>query len=292
MNVKKITVITLTYNNWEMIDKAITSLIKQKIHHELELEYIIADDGTINFDERYISRYLDKYEINYKIIKNKKNIGTVKSFNNAISISNGDIIIPLSADDEFYDDNVIMDIVKSFRDSNSYIITGLRALKDIDNEILLPSKKDWILFDKKEKLLKKIMIHGNIISGAATCYHRDIFSEIGFFDEKYRLLEDYPFYIKALSKGYNIFLLKKPIIMYGMNGISSNNISPILKKDHDLVLSVILNNNSFSFFERRFIIYNRLLNKKERLKLSLIYIEQSIPFIIKKIKLKLKALYD
>ncbi|MSC67971.1 glycosyltransferase [Faecalibacterium prausnitzii] len=55
--------------------------------------------------------------INYEIIINQENVGTVKNMNGALKQAQGEIIIPLAADDIFYNDHVITDIVKRFAET-------------------------------------------------------------------------------------------------------------------------------------------------------------------------------
>ena len=286
MNVKKISIITLTYKNWHLLDKAISSVVSQIVEPQYELEYLIVDDGTNDFDKEYINSLLCQTTLNYKIIVNPENMGTVASFNNAIKQSQGDIIIPLSADDLFFDSSVVMCIAKYFESNNYLIVTGLRTTnsylsQNIDN--VLPALNDRELFFDSKVLLKKIMLDGNIISGACTYYHRDVFNLLGFFDEGYRLLEDYPFYVKALSNNIPIGLLNNICIFYNNNGISNKkNVSPILRADFYKLHHSNLTSKNISFFEKRHIRYNRIMSSRERYKYMIFYPEQVLFWIFNK----------
>ncbi|HDZ8979844.1 TPA: glycosyltransferase [Aeromonas veronii] len=286
MNVKKISIITLTYKNWHLLDNAISSVASQIVESQYELEYLIVDDGTNDFDKEHINTLLSQTKLNYRIIVNPENMGTVASFNNAIRQSQGDIIIPLSADDVFFDSSVVMCITKYFESNNFLIITGLRAInsylsQSIDNA--LPILNDRKLFSNPKALLKKIILDGNIISGACTYYHRDAFNLLGHFDESYRLLEDYPFYVKALSNSIPIGLLNSICIYYNDNGISNKkNISPMLSADFNKLHHSNLKSKNISFFERRYIKYNRIMSTRERYKYMLFYPEQVLFWIFNK----------
>lgn len=286
-HVTKISIITLTYNNWRIMKKAISSVLKQKIDNKYIVEYIIVDDGTADFDITHVQSLLDETEFQTKIIVNSKNIGTVASFNNAIKESIGDIVIPLSADDEFYADNVVNDIAVSFNKHKSLVVTGIRV-PSVDGIELepLPPKKLRNLFNSKSGLLKRLLIHGNFISGASTYYHKKIFQQVGFFDESYTLLEDYPFYIECLRRGFNIDFLDKPVIKYGINGISSSiNMHPTLLSDYKILNSRLLKGFKLSTFEKRRIIFVRILNRsqKKKIKNIILYPEQYIISILTKI---------
>lgn len=279
MKFDSISIITLTYRNWHMLETAIKSVFEQDYHDVTQVEYLIVDDGTLDFDTEFVSRLVKKYDslsgfeksINVKIIKNSSNVGTVASFNNAIKKSTGDIIIPLSADDCFYDQKTVNNIVNGFKKSGAKIITGQRAVfceeMSIQQETL-PSRKHAKLFDegKEECFLNYLVRNGNIISGASTYYHREVFHEYGLFDTRYKLLEDYPFYCKLLADGCNIYLLSYPTIKYRSGGVSSKgNRNPLLLSDFEMLYTHLLSEPKISKYSKRILFYRAMLTKKEKL---------------------------
>ena len=52
--IKKISIITLTYKNWRLLDRAIDSVKLQIIENKYEVEYFIVDDGTEDFDQTQV----------------------------------------------------------------------------------------------------------------------------------------------------------------------------------------------------------------------------------------------
>ena len=282
MKVDKISVITLTYKNWHMLGKAIKSVANQIIDDKYELEYLIVDDGTDDFDIDYVDELLVGTGLEYRIIVNLKNVGTVSSFNNAIRQSSGDIIVPLSADDEFYDSYVVNDVANEFVKTNAYVITGLRipVLDGVEGNAL-PSQRDFIFFNSPRALLKRILVRGNIISGSSTYYHRDVFKNIGFFDTAYRLLEDYPYFIHILSSGFRIHFLNRKLIKYGLSGVSTGGGSPEYRRDLSRLYENLQKNSEVSFIERRYILYHRVMNSKQRLLKSILYPEQVFVFVLR-----------
>lgn len=283
--IKKISVVILIYNNFKFIDEALSSLVKQDLN-DINYEIIISDDASTNLDVKYINNAISEYNLKDKttLIINKENLGTVKSFNNAIEASNGDIIIPLAVDDKFYDSNVISDIVKFFESNmNCLIATGLQIPFSGSLEYnSIINKKNYNLFEKPNKLLKHIILNRNIMSGASTYYHKDIFTKYGKFDESFRLLEDYPFYLKILSKGEKIFLMKKNTIKYRLGGIStSKKIHPALDEDLRNARRYSLSLIKINPLKKRKIIYTKILTNKEQEYNKFKFLEQ---YIYKKIK--------
>ncbi|BDM62764.1 hypothetical protein NFHSH190041_02160 [Shewanella sp. NFH-SH190041] len=285
--VENISIIVLTYNNWKLLNNALTSISNQKAEN-YNIEVIISDDGTNDFDVNYVIEMLKTlklYDIT-KIIINKNNLGTVKSFNNAIKSATGNIIIPLSADDFFYNEISLNKIVEFFKKNPSTLIaTSLQVPFDEDREYApLIQKKHYNLFENNNKLLRHITIKRNIISGASTYYRKELFSKYGYFDESYRLLEDYPFYLKILSNGESIGLIKEKTVKYRKGGVSTGNIiHPQLDIDLRKARRYSLTVTNINILRKRKLIYNKIMTKEEQSINKFKYIEQYLMNYIKNI---------
>ncbi|WP_369834235.1 glycosyltransferase [Cronobacter dublinensis] len=286
----KVTVITLTYNNWDKIHTAINSLAKQIIDEHIDMEYLIVDDGTEGFNIAYVQE-LVKNNLNVKsrVIINEKNLGTVKSFNNAIKQSKGDYIIPLSADDEFYSNDVINKIMAEFINSNADIVTAKRMPYDDANSVefaTLPNDDQKKLFNNNAELLKYILKHGSFISGACTYYRKSHLVKLGFFDEEYVLLEDYPFLVKTLLNGVRINYIDIIAIKYRLGGVSSiMKRHPLLDRDFRKLYKKISEMTQLNLYWRRRIFYFKVLSSAEKIKILNIikYPEQFMYFGMKRI---------
>lgn len=259
--IKKVTIITLTYNNSDLLDSAFMSIERQLVPSEYFIEYILVDDGSTVFSYDSVKRKLDKLSIKTKILVNEQNLGTVKSFNRAIMESSGDIIIPLSADDYFYDENVVRDIIDRFEIDSAMVITGVQVCGNSE----LPIKEDREILISQGELLRRLSKYDNFISGASTYYNREVFNKIGFFDESYRLLEDYPFYIKCIENDIAIEFFSRKVIVYGVNGVSSaSGLNPYLKKDYYKIRLYLSEHPKLTEGDRRYIKYRRLLGRSEK----------------------------
>lgn len=268
---RSFSIVVLTYNNYKLLDIAFKSLASQRLIDDMYSQLVIVDDGTDNLTELDIKLLIDKYKLTsmymVKIIINKINLGTVKSFNKAISICDGEVILPLAADDEFYDELVVFDIVNFFeRNINAEIVTCLRT--PVDNGVELPSlppKKTWELFNEPSKLYDYISLRGNIISGSSTYYRKSFISNRGF-DEAYRYIEDFPLYLDFLNNGGKIHFLSRVTIKYSMSGISSKiTKDSIIYDDYIKIWSnILILNKGRGFFYHRFVFFNHILTEDER----------------------------
>ncbi|MBR9868193.1 MAG: glycosyltransferase [Oceanospirillales bacterium] len=271
-----VTIITLTYRDFSGLSKTIRSVLNQAFNEVGFVEYLVVDDGSEKFDKAKVLEVIDEVKSDCSSVNsilvyaNEINLGTVKSFNKAIDRSTGDIIIPLSSGDEFFDVNSVDEIVKQFTEENITILTALRQVVD-DSGVLCvePSSYDTKLFDKgsEGRLLKRLVLRGNFISGACTYYSRNFLKGVGGFDEKYRLLEDYPMYLKALNSGYHISIIKNVLMKHKVGGVSDGNepVNEFFCKDHDLVKLWIQENIYLDKMDKRLFKYFQLMSKRQRL---------------------------
>lgn len=97
-----------------------------------------------------------------------------------------------------------------------------------------PGKRGRKLRSQNWELFQTLAV-SNIVSAAGTLLRKAFFTELGGFDEDYRLLEDWPAWLRLAREGYEIPLLDRVTCLYGAGGVSSQNLNaycaPELQKD-------------------------------------------------------------
>ena len=100
MHLPKISVRIITYNQENLIGRAIDSLLRQK---EFIYEIIISDDCSTDRTWLVIQDYFKKYPKLIKPYRNSKNLGIFGNIESGWDKITGDLIFDLSGDDEFCD---------------------------------------------------------------------------------------------------------------------------------------------------------------------------------------------
>ena len=287
MNIEA-TIIVMVYKNLNQVIQTLDSIKKQTYSN---YEVIVSDDGSPNYTQEDFDKITEQYknEFTYfKLINNGINRGTVKHFNSLIKQAKGTIICPLSCGDQFYNENSLQEIMNAFDQEDELIYTSKRMIKKENSIEYYPSLYQVSLLDQSNHFFEYIMKYGNFVSGASTYYKKDIFDKYGFFDEKYRLLEDYPFYAKLALNNEKIGYLDYPTIQYELGGISTaSNRNPLLDQDYVTLFKDVLSQKDIhlSYTAKRALKYriDKITKKYNSFVIQLLYIDVVIMLGLNKI---------
>ncbi len=205
MQNNKISIVTINYNNPQGLKKTIESVVNQTYK---DFEYIIIDGGSSYEDVEIIKSYQN--QINYWVSEPDK--GIYNAMNKGIKKATGDFVIFLNSGDNF---------------------TNLSVLEEVQNK--LTSDYDIYYGDyyriksnsKRRKTFPESLSFSFFYSGSlphpATFFRRTLFEEIFFYNESYKIVSDWEFYIYAIChQNVKYHYLKTAISDFDFTGISSN----------------------------------------------------------------------
>lgn len=283
-----ITCFMLSYNKFQYIFEAIDSILMQTYPR---IELAIFDDCSENFPREEIERYIERNKreniVNVIIYQSPENQGTVKNFNNVIKSTTGKYLLGAGIDDILHDPYVFEKVVNYFEETGAGIVTCYKEEVSSTGEILRRTPSTANARRIKEATaheLYKMIAMGVAVAGAGTYYARHIFEEVGLFDERYRLQEDGPFFLKATREGHKIHFLEIVAVKYRMGaGISSGTeLHPYLRLDINNMLQneILPYIEEFNFGERRRVRYQieriklpKKLSMLQKIKLVLMYFD-------------------
>jgi len=197
-----ISVVIPTYNRVELLKRSIDSVINQTIK---PFEIIIVDDGSNDGTEAMVKKKYDSL----KLIK-QKNKGASAARNSGIKASSGEWICFLDSDDEWKNDKLEKQITavannsdyKFFHSNEIWIKNGKRI-----NQKKKHKKYGGDIFKKCLDMCR--------ISPSSVLIDKNIFEEIGFFNENLVVCEDYELWLRICDK-YKVFFIDEPLIIkYG-----------------------------------------------------------------------------
>jgi len=308
MKNKLISVIIITYKEFDFLKEAIDSVLIQDYSN---IELIISDDASPNFDKKHIKNMLNnKGDIisNFVVTTKERNGGITSNVNHALKHVSGEFIFLLDGDDIFYNSQVLSNIMNDFIKYDSKIMLGFRHnyTHDMKNFVMQWPEKKTVDFFKNSDCIqsfKRLACYGNgIIHGSGIAFQKKLLSENVFFDETYKMVEDWSFFLKLLRKNNKIHFVDIVTIKYRLGGISNGEVTNLdfLSDGPNIILKEIMpyfEKFSFNRTEKYFVKYNlfRRLKKKYKVQkkyllyfsLGIIYLDVIIEKICRQIIRKL-----
>ena len=98
----KISILTATYNRAKYLQKLYDS-IKSNLKYNLNCEWIIIDDGSVDDTKNYVKKFMDENIVPI-IYYYQKNNGKMSAINEAVKFATGNLIVDCDSDDYFVND--------------------------------------------------------------------------------------------------------------------------------------------------------------------------------------------
>ncbi len=242
----KISVLTPSFNSGRFIERAIKSVLKQGYKN---YEHIIVDgnsnDQTIDILKKY----------NHITYISETDSGQSDAMNKAFSLSTGEIIVYLNADDEFAD-NTFEHIIDTFNQhpKSDFIVGDL--LFNYPGGILL-RKPSTAYFDIIQYWLN--LFPNNPVS---YFYKRHVQEEIGKLPEDNHFAMDMWFLLHAYKK-FKILKIDKILGTFHSDGTNKTAVNDSGKNLHKTVKNHLKSNDPFllPIFYIKLILYKSVLKK-------------------------------
>ena len=181
----EVTVIIASYNfSYPKMMGTLKSVLKQR---DVDLEIIIADDGSQNADYTEVERYI--HEIGFEsffLVRNKQNQGTVKNFISGLKRARGKYVYMTSPGDMLYDDTVLHDFYEYAEESRAKVLFGNAVYYNNDGGLTLygdrsaPLRPYCYSAEKTINARKTGFFFGGYILGAA--FFRETETAKKYFD--------------------------------------------------------------------------------------------------------------
>ena len=208
MKLPLISIITPTYNAALTVEKALLSVINQQYK---TVEHLFIDGGSSDETTTIIRRYQLQYP-HIRLLSEKDN-GLYDAINKGMVLCTGDWMYIMGADDAFYNDRVLSDIVAQGWFGKEQIVYG--------NVLIAgdaPWAKDNSLYDGPftlEKLYMKNLCHQSIF------YPRSVISRVGYYSNKYPVTADWDYNMHCYSQ-YKFAYTGLTIAIFNAGGKSSD----------------------------------------------------------------------
>ena len=257
-----ISVIIPTYNRKETLKRAIQSVLIQSY---TPYEIIVIDDGSNDGTKEWLKDNFPNVKYIYQM-----NSGVSSARNKGIKFARGDWIALLDSDDEWLPSKLkdqaneieLNPAAKFLHTNEIWIRNGVRV-----NQMKKHKKYGGYIFEKCLDMCR--------ISPSSVLIKKDIFDEIGMFDETLKVCEDYDLWLRFASK-YPVHFLDRPLIRkYGGHsdqlskvddGIESYRIRSLKKIMNSSILNKKQKTITKDVLVKKMYIYAKGLEKRNKIR--------------------------
>jgi len=223
-----VSIIVITYNSSKYVLETLESA-KAQTYQNIEL--IVSDDcssdNTIELCEKWLEENKDRF-IDVHFVRSNFNTGIPANVNRGIDKTKGKWIKLIAGDDILHYQAISNFINYSKQNSDAVIINSVSQLfknsfsKNNFRKAIRGNKtfnnRNINATQQYNILLFKCVVHApNVI------FRRDVLYVIGDFDERYKFMEDYPYWLKVTRHGYKFNFLDLTTVFYRIHNKSVYN---------------------------------------------------------------------
>lgn len=198
-----VTIITVSYNAVDVIEKTILSVLEQTYRR---IEYLIIDGGSTDGTLNVIKKYEDR--ITYWISEPDR--GIYDAMNKGIQKSNGEWINFMNSGDSFYAQDIISKVFSQDR-SNTDFMVGIAAQSD--GTFWKPINEHFTFEE---------VFYGNEVNHQASFIRKELFQNGGYDISKKVIADELFFVEQVVFKNKKYVALPYIVCNYDVNGISSH----------------------------------------------------------------------
>jgi len=238
-----ISVIIPNFNGESLLKKNLPKVIEELENYKNgKVEVIVVDDGSTDSSESVISNLKSKI-LNFKFIKNKKNLGFSSTINNGARQAKGEILLLLNTD-VYPEKGFLESLLASFKDEKVFAV-GCMDKSVEGGKIILRGRglggwKRGLLVHRRGEVDNKNTLW---VSGGSGAFRKSIWDKLGGLNELYNPFywEDIDLSYRAQKSGYKVMFEPKSVVFHEHE-------EGVIKKTHSsFKIKTIAYRNQFIF---------------------------------------------
>ncbi|MEI0525695.1 glycosyltransferase [Brachyspira murdochii] len=254
-----ISIIIPVYNGENYIKDTINSALNQTYRN---IEVIVVDDGSKDDTANIVKSFRDKITYIYK-----NNGGVASALNYAIKEAKGDYISWLSHDDIYYPNKIEEEVNELENiDDKTVIYSGFEFVNEKLELITVFENSYKTEYRRLNNNFYSILLSD--IGGCTLLIPKEVFSNVGFFNENLLCVQDYDFWFRMFKHGYKVKYIPKVLLQYRIHKKQdSNSKKDLLRNEgNKLWINMLKNINDDeyqSIFFNRYNVLNKIKNRMQ-----------------------------
>jgi len=201
---KLVSVVIVSYNAADTIAATLDSIYSQTYPN---IELVISDDAskdnTVEVANAWVEAHRERFA-NCTVLAHEKNQGVAENLNSGIRAATGDYIKDFAADDRLQPTYLAVHVAYLEEKGVNCVCSNMRAFHLEDGQVVYgefdpPAGADF--FEADAMTQYRMLLRGNRIFSPTFLATRALYEKHGLYDNRFPLMEDYPFYLKLAKEG-------------------------------------------------------------------------------------------
>lgn len=212
-----VSVIVLTYNSGAYVLETLESVRRQTYS---PIELIVTDDGSRDDTVALCRAWLEEHRSalpGARLLVAAANGGVTRNCNNGLAAANGEWIKLIAGDDCLLDNGIAGFVACAGGNRSAGALFS--EMRIIDNASTVtgnfPSRADFFSLPPEVQL--STLVYDNLLPAPAGFINRRVLLDVGGFDPDFPMMEDWPLWVKLLSKGYRLGYLGEVTVSYRLH---------------------------------------------------------------------------
>jgi len=262
MKKELISVCVASYNSASTIFETLESILAQTYGAEY-IELLISDDASTDHTASIVEEWICEHKSKFQrlvFIKHEYNVGVTKNFNSLWkaasqrwikSIAADDILMPecLKKNIDFvYERNVESVVFSKMQAFNSNADNSHHKLEEYPSVF-----QQNVLQSDRKRQYSYLINAGGLAVAPSSFINRELLAKVGFADERFPMIEDYPLWIKIIESGHKFYFLNEVTVNYRKGNSVSQSTSLLFNVRHflqHLTIELMLTNKKISFLNK------------------------------------------
>lgn len=236
---KLVSVVIVAYRSADTIAETLDSIYNQTYPN---IELIISDDAspdnTVEVAQAWVDAHKERF-VNCVVLTHEKNQGVSGNLNDGIRAATGWYIKDFAADDLLLPEYLETHVAYLEENGLDSVFSDVQAFQTRNGEkefISYPGPAGPEFFDAPAEVQYRMLLQGNRLYSPTFLATRALYEKNGLYDERFPLMEDYPYYLKLAKQGSKLNYLDVKQVAYRMgeasisNGVDSRVLSPYYHK--------------------------------------------------------------
>ena len=234
----KVSIAVITYNSASTVIDTLDSIVKQDYGPE-NIELIVSDDASTDDTVEVIQKWLDENSSLFcftRFLESSINKGISANINQAWKATSFEWIKSIAGDDMLKKDCITKNVEYVCKNIDCKLLFSKMQAFGASNRVT-PTDYDIRFFDKSSKEQHNYLKLFSFNIAPSSFIFRDALEHVGFANEKYKMIEDLPLWLKMTELGYKLHFMDEITVDYrvGKSVTTSNDRYIYVPLSYDLI---------------------------------------------------------